>query len=350
MQISRKKTKEIRIGKLKIGGNNQILIQSMCNTDMHDVQATVGQIQELEKAGCEIVRVAVPDMEAAKKLGEIKKRISLPLVADIHFDYKLALEAIEQGIDKLRINPGNIGKRENVEILVKKCQEKKIPIRIGVNGGSLERDILEKYGDKATAEGMLESALRHVQILEDLNFFDICISVKASDVPTTVEAYRLLSEKVDYPLHLGVTEAGSVSVGGIKSAVGLGILLSEGIGDTLRVSLSGNPVEEVKVAWEVLKSLKLRQRGVEITSCPTCGRTKINLVGIVDELEKKTAYVVKPVHIAVMGCEVNGPGEAKTADIGVIGGDGKATIWRKGEFVEMVEEDLIVQSVLELTP
>jgi len=348
MKISRKKTKIIRIGDLKIGEDNPILLQSMCNTKTADVKATVKQIQELVSVGCEIVRVAVPDLETAKILGEIKKQISLPLVADIHFDYGIALEAIEQGIDKLRINPGNIGGKENVKILVQKCKEKQIPIRIGVNGGSLERDILEKYGDKITAEGMLESALRHVKILEDSEFFDICISVKASDVPTTVETYQLLSEKVDYPLHLGITEAGSVAVGGIKSAVGLGILLNSGIGDTLRVSLSGNPVEEVKVAWEILKSLKLRKRGVEITSCPTCGRTKIDLAKIVDELEKKTLQIVEPIHIAVMGCEVNGPGETKAADIGVIGGDGKATLWQKGEFVKIVDEGEIVEGVLGL--
>lgn len=348
MQISRKKTKKNQIGNVAIGGDNPILIQSMCNTKTHDVKATVEQINKLEEAGCEIIRLAVPDMDAAICLGKIKKQINLPLVADIHFDYKLALEAIAQGVDKLRINPGNIGGKEKIEILVKKCKEKKIPIRIGVNGGSLERDILEKYGDKATAEGMLESALRHVKILEDLDFYDICISVKASDVPTTVKAYCLLSEKVDYPLHLGVTEAGSVAIGGIKSAVGLGILLNQGIGDTLRVSLSGDPVEEVKVAWEILKSLKIRQRGVEITSCPTCGRTKIDLAKIVNELEKKTIHIIEPIHIAVMGCEVNGPGEAKTADIGVVGGDGKATLWKKGVFVKVVDEEKIVDEILQL--
>lgn len=348
MQISRRKTRVIKIGKLQIGGKSPILIQSMCNTKTTDISATVAQIQALEKVGCEIVRVAVPDLASAKVLGAIKKQINLPLVADIHFDYKLALEAIEQGIDKLRINPGNIGKRENIEILVKKCKEKKIPIRIGVNGGSLEREILEKYGDKATAEGMVESALKHIRILEELDFYEICVSVKASDVPTTVEAYRLLSEKIDYPLHLGITEAGGIQSGGIKSAVGLGISLNAGIGDTVRVSLSGDPVEEVRVAWEVLKSLKIRQRGVEITACPTCGRTKIDLAKIVNELEKATAEIVEPIYIAVMGCEVNGPGEAKTADIGVIGADGKASIWRKGEFVKVVEEGEVVGEVFEL--
>ncbi len=348
MQISRKKTRTLQIGDLKIGGDHPILVQSMCNTKTNDVKATVEQIKKLEAVGCEIIRVAVPDLQAARSLGKIKKQINLPLVADIHFDYKLALEAIEQGIDKLRINPGNIGGKERVEQLVEKCKEKKIPIRIGVNGGSLERDILEKHGDKATPEGMLDSALRHVKILEECGFYDICISVKASDVPTTVEAYRLLSEKVDYPLHLGITEAGSVAVGGVKSAVGLGILLSEGIGDTLRVSLSGDPVEEVKVAWEILKSLKLRQRGVEITSCPTCGRTKIDLAKIVSELEKKTSHIVEPVQIAVMGCEVNGPGEAKVADIGVIGGDGKVSLWKKGEFVKVAEEDAAIRNILDL--
>lgn len=348
MQTSRKKTREISIGNLKIGGANPVLIQSMCNTDTHDIEVTVKQINELEKVGCEIVRVAVLDMEAAQNLGEIKKQIKLPLVADIHFDYRLALEAIEQGVDKLRINPGNIGGKDKVEILVKKCKEKNIPIRIGVNGGSLERDILEKYGDKATPEGMVESALRHIKILEDLDFFDICISVKASDVPTTVDAYELLSKKVDYPLHLGITEAGSVAVGGIKSAVGLGILLNQGIGDTLRISLSGDPLEEIKVAWEILKSLKLRRRGVEITSCPTCGRTKIDLAKIVNELEQKTAQIVEPIHIAVMGCEVNGPGEAKHTDIGIIGGDKKATLWEKGVFIKMVQEEDVVKEVLKL--
>ena len=348
MQISRKKTKKIQIGNVAIGGDNPILIQSMCNTKTHDVKATVEQINKLEEVGCEIIRLAVPDMDAAICLGKIKKQINLPLVADIHFNYKLALEAIVQGVDKLRINPGNIGGKEKVKILVQKCKEKKIPIRIGVNGGSLERDIVEKYGDKATAEGMVESALRHVKILEDLDFYDICISVKASEVPTTVEAYKLLSQEVDYPLHLGITEAGSVAIGGIKSAVGLGILLNEGIGDTLRVSLSGDPVEEVKVAWEILKSLKIRQRGVEITSCPTCGRTKIDLAKIVNELEKKTLQIVEPIHIAVMGCEVNGLGEAKTANIGVIGSDKKASLWKEGKFVKIVEEEEVVEEVLSL--
>lgn len=348
MQISRKKTKEIQIGKTKIGGIQPILIQSMCNTDTHDVKKTVEQIKKLEAGGCEIVRVAVLDMDAAKQLSKIKKQIQIPLVADIHFDYRLALEAIEQGIDKLRINPGNIGSKDKVEILVKKCKMYHIPIRIGVNGGSLERDILQKYGDKATAEGMVESALKHIQILEEFDFREICLSVKSSDVATTIAAYRLLSAQVNYPLHLGVTEAGSVKVGGIKSAVGLGILLAEGIGDTIRVSLSGDPLEEIKTGWEILKSLKIRQRGVEITSCPTCGRTKINLSKIVTILEEKTSNIIYPLHLAIMGCEVNGPGEAKTADIGIIGGDKKASLWKKGEFVKIVPENEIVEAVMSL--
>ena len=346
--ISRKKTKVIKIGNLCLGGDNPIIVQSMCNTDTHDIKSTVEQIKKLQNQGCELARVAVSDMEAAKILGKIKKKIEIPLVADIHFDYRLALEAIEQGIDKLRINPGNIGSKEKIALLANKCKEKNIPIRIGVNAGSLERDILDKYDDKITPEAIVKSALRHVKILEALDFFDICISVKASDVLTTVEAYRQLSQKVDYPLHIGITEAGSVFTGGIKSAVGLGILLNEGIGDTLRVSLSGDPIEEVKVIWEILKSLKIRRRGVEITSCPTCGRTKINLPKIVSMLEAETAHIISPIQIAVMGCEVNGPGETKYADIGVIGADKKASLWRRGKFVKNVEEKEIVEEVLKL--
>ncbi|NQV13768.1 MAG: flavodoxin-dependent (E)-4-hydroxy-3-methylbut-2-enyl-diphosphate synthase [Parcubacteria group bacterium] len=342
----RKKTRKIAIGSVKIGGNLPVAIQSMCNTDTRDVKETVKQIKELEKAGCEIIRVAVPDMEAAKAIGEIKKYISIPLVADIHFDYKLALECADQGADKLRINPGNIGSDEKVKAVVDKAKEKNIPIRIGVNAGSLEKDILEKYKGEATAEGMVESAQRHIKILEDLDFHDIVVSLKASDVPRTIEAYELLSNQVDYPLHVGITEAGTVRSGTIKSAVGIGSLLSRGIGDTIRVSLTADPAEEVRVGWEILKSLGLRERGVEIISCPTCGRTEIDLIKLVQEVEEKTAHITQSLKIAVMGCVVNGPGEAREADIGVAGGKGQGVIFKKGEILKTVKEDKIADELM----
>ena len=340
-------SKVVKVGPYKLGGNNPVRVQSMCNTDTRDVKATVRQILELEKAGCEIIRVAVPDMVAAKALGKIKKQIHVPLVADIHFDYKLALEAVEQGIDKIRINPGNIGSEEKIKAVVMACKKNKIPIRIGINGGSLEKDILKKYKDKVTAEGMVESAMRHIKILERYNFKNILVSLKASDIRRTVEAYRLLAKKVDYPLHIGVTEAGTVFRGTIMSSIGLGILLYDGIGATLRVSLTADPVEEIGVAWEILKSLELRKRGVTVTSCPTCGRTEIDLIGLAEKVEKAVANIDKDIHVAVMGCVVNGPGEAREADIGVAGGRGMGAIFVKGKVIKSVPENKILASLLE---
>ncbi len=339
-----KQTKVVQIGNLKIGGGNPILIQSMCNTDTRNVSSTVKQILDLEKAGCEIIRVAVPDMAAAKTIKEIKKNIHIPLVADIHFDYKLALESIKNGIDKVRINPGNIGKMENVQKVVDACKDKQVPIRIGINTGSLEKEAEKKYG--RTAKAMVESALKHIQILEKLHFYDIVISLKASDIQRTVKAYRLLSQKVDYPLHLGITEAGTINTGTIKSAVGLGIMLSEGLGDTIRVSLTGNPVEEIRVGWEILKSLKLRSRGVNLISCPTCGRTEIDLIGLANKVEKVLIKVNKPITVAVMGCVVNGPGEAKEADIGVAGGHHTGVIFKKGQIIKTVPESKILDELI----
>lgn len=344
--ILRKKTRQINVGGVKIGGNAPIVVQSMCNTDTRNVKATVNQIKKLEKLGCELIRVAVPDMSAAKSIGEIKKKIDIPVVADIHFDYRLALESIKQGIDKLRINPGNIGSQDKIKAVVLAAQKRKIPIRIGVNSGSLERDILTKYGNKVTAEGMVKSAMRHIKILEDLDFYDIVISLKASDVERTVRAYRLLSKKIGYPLHLGITEAGTIFSGTVKSSVGLGALLSEGIGDTIRVSLTANPCEEVKVAKEILKILGLRKFGREIISCPTCGRTEIDLIKLANEIEKKTEHIKKPIKIAVMGCVVNGPGEAREANVGVAGGKGCGVIFRKGKIIKTVSEKKIVKALL----
>ena len=339
-----KKTRIVKIGNIKIGGGNPIPIQSMCNTDTRDAVATVKQIHDLEKAGCEIIRVAVPDMVAAKAIKEIKKNINIPLVADIHFDYQLALESIKNGVDKVRINPGNIGNNENVKKVVDACKDKKIPIRIGINTGSLEKEAEAKYG--RTAQAMVESALKHIQILENLNFHDIVISLKASDIQRTVEAYRLLSQKVDYPLHLGITEAGTLNTGTIKSSVGLGIMLFEGLGDTIRVSLTGDPIEEVRVGWEILKSLKLRSRGVNFISCPTCGRTEIDLIGLANKVEKALIGVDKPITVAVMGCVVNGPGEAKEADIGVAGGHKQGVIFKKGQILKTVPEEKILEELL----
>jgi (E)-4-hydroxy-3-methylbut-2-enyl-diphosphate synthase len=340
-------SKVVKVGPYKLGGKNPVRVQSMCNTDTRDVRATVKQILALEKIGCEIVRVAVPDMEAAKAISNIKKQIHIPLVADIHFDYKLALEVIAQGIDKVRINPGNIGSDEKVKEVVMACKKKKIPIRIGINGGSLEKEILAKYGNKVTAKGMVESAMRHIRILERHNFKDILISLKASDIERTVEAYRLLSKKVNYPLHIGVTEAGTIFRGTIMSSIGLGILLYDGIGATLRVSLTADPLDEIDVAWEILKSLKLRKRGVTVTSCPTCGRTQINLIGLAKKVEKAVVNIDKDIHIAVMGCVVNGPGEAREADIGVAGGKGMGAIFAKGKVIKSVKENEILGALLE---
>lgn len=343
----RKKTKKIKVGNIHIGGNSPITVQSMLKTDTRKVKNAISEIKKLEDEGCEIMRVAVPDMKAAKSLSKIKEKINIPLVADVHFSPDIALEALRQGIDKLRINPGNIGKREGEVILAAK--KKKIPIRIGVNGGSLERDILLKYKNKATPEGMVESAMRHIKILEKYNFRDIIISLKASDVLRTVEAYRLLSKKTDYPLHIGITEAGTLYRGNIVSAIGLGILLEEGIGDTLRVSLSAPSREEVKTGWEILKSLNIRKRGVTVTSCPTCGRTEIDLIKLVKKVEKAVSPIKKNMHIAVMGCVVNGPGEAREADIAVIGGKKAGLIMRKGKIIKRVpEKDLLKEFIKEI--
>ena len=345
--IKRRKTREVKIGKIKIGGRNPIAVQSMCNTDTRDVKATIKQIHELEEVGCEIVRVAVPDMGAAGALGKIKKQIHIPLVADIHFDYQLALEAINQGVDKIRINPGNIGSKEKIKAVVKAAKERKVPIRIGINAGSLERDILVKYGGLATADGMVESAFRHIKILEDLDFFEIVVSLKASDVPRTIKAYEIFSKKYDYPLHLGITEAGTVWSGSIKSAVGIGSLLAQGIGDTIRVSLTGSVTEEVRVGFEILKSLGLREKGPILISCPTCGRTEIDLVTLANKVEKAIAKVEKPIKVAVMGCVVNGPGEAREADIGVAGGKHVGAIFVKGKVIKTVPEKEILPTLLQ---
>jgi (E)-4-hydroxy-3-methylbut-2-enyl-diphosphate synthase len=318
----------------------------MTNTDTCDIKKTVAQIKELEKAGCELIRVTAPDMAAAKALGKIKKRINIPLVADIHFSHELALEAIRQGIDKLRINPGNIGSEEKIKEVVLAAKKKKIPIRIGINGGSLEKDILAKYGGKVTAKGMVESAMRHIKILERYNFKDILISLKASDIERTVEAYRLLSKKVKYPLHLGITEAGTAFRGTIMSSIGLGILLYEGIGDTIRVSTTTSPVEQVKVSWEILKSLGLRKRGITVTSCPTCGRTQIKLADLARKVEAAVESIDKNIRIAVMGCVVNGPGEAREADLAIIGGKGVGLITRRGEIIKKVEEKFLLREFI----
>jgi (E)-4-hydroxy-3-methylbut-2-enyl-diphosphate synthase len=349
--ISRKKTKQITLGSVKIGGGAPIAVQSMCNTDTRDAARTLEQISRLEQAGCEIVRLAVPDEAAAKALGSIRKGTRVPLVADIHFDYRLALEAVKQGIDGLRINPGNIGGKNKVSEVVHACKERGIPIRIGVNAGSLEKHLLEKY-EHPTPEAIVESALGHIHILEDLNYTNIKVSLKASDVLTTVASYRLFSEKSDYPLHIGISEAGTLFSGTIKSSVGLGILLSEGIGDTMRVSLTADPVEEVRVAYEILKSLKVRQRGVNIISCPTCGRTEIDIIGLAQEVERRLAHIREPITVAVMGCVVNGPGEAREADVGIAGGKGVGLLFKHGDILKKFDEkelaDVLVKEVEEI--
>ncbi|NPV43005.1 MAG: flavodoxin-dependent (E)-4-hydroxy-3-methylbut-2-enyl-diphosphate synthase [Firmicutes bacterium] len=341
----RRKTRQIMLGKVPIGGHAPITVQTMTNTETSDVQKTIEQIRDVQQFGCDIIRVAVPDEQAAGAISHIKKAVSIPLVADIHFNYELALKAIDAGADGLRINPGNIGNIDKVEKVVKKAKNHKIPIRIGVNAGSLEKDILGKY-KFPTAEGMVESALRHIRILEKLDFKEIKISLKSSDVMTTIRAYKLLADKVDYPFHLGITEAGTLWSGTIKSAVGLGSLLAQGIGDTIRVSLTGDPREEVKVGLEILKVLGLRKRGVEIISCPTCGRCKIDLIKIANEIQDKTSLIKYPIKIAVMGCVVNGPGEAKEADLGVTGGNGVGIIFKKGKVIKKVPEGLIVDELL----
>jgi (E)-4-hydroxy-3-methylbut-2-enyl-diphosphate synthase len=344
-KIVRHTTRKIHMGGLQIGGDAPITVQSMTNTATQDVTATVAQIHRLEAAGCEIVRVAVPDEAAAQAIAGIKAQITIPLVADIHFDHRLAIAAAQNGADALRINPGNIGGRDKVRQVVTAAKERGVPIRIGVNAGSLEKDLLKTY-QGATAHAMVESALRHVALLEACDFDQIKISIKASDVPRTVEAYRLLASQTDYPLHLGVTEAGSLYTGTVKSALGIGMLLAEGIGDTLRVSLTRDPVEEIRVGFEILKALGIRQHGPEIISCPTCGRCGYDLFDVVEQIEKALLTRSAPVKIAIMGCAVNGPGEAKEADIGVAGGQGKGIIFRKGKVVKKVPQDELVAALL----
>ncbi|MBN1468023.1 MAG: flavodoxin-dependent (E)-4-hydroxy-3-methylbut-2-enyl-diphosphate synthase [Fusobacteriaceae bacterium] len=337
-------TKKINVGNLSIGGSSDVVIQSMTNTKTSDVLATINQILELEKAGCQLVRVTVNDMDAAKAIKAIKEQIHIPLVADIHFDYRLAIEAIENGIDKLRINPGNIGDDSKVEAVVKKAKEHGVPIRIGVNGGSLEKSILAKYGHP-TSEALVESAMYHISLLEKFDFTDIIVSIKASNVKTMTKAYKIISEKINYPLHLGVTEAGTTFSGTIKSSIGIGSLLLDDIGDTIRVSLTANPVEEIKVAKEILKVLDIRKEGPEFISCPTCGRTEIDLIGLANEVEAEFSHLKNNIKIAVMGCVVNGPGEAKEADFGIAGGKGYAVIFKKGEIVKKVEESEILSEL-----
>lgn len=346
-KFKRRKSKKIKVGPVEIGGDAPISIQSMTTTDTRDVESTVNQIKLLSDAGCEIVRVAVPDKEAASKLGEIKKRISIPLISDIHFDWRLALEAINQGVDALRLNPGNIGEQERVIEVVKAAKERELPIRIGVNSGSLDAKWGEMYGADRVHEAMVASALEHVKILEDFDFDKIKISLKSSDVPVMLEAYRLIAEKVDYPLHLGVTEAGTPKSGTIKSSVGLGALLSEGIGDTIRVSLTGDPTVEVEVARGILKSLGLRQEGLNLVSCPSCGRMELNgFEEMAKTVEEKLKDMKLPLTVAVMGCVVNGPGESKAADIGIAGGNGKGVIYKKGEVFKVLPEEDLLETLL----
>lgn len=342
----RNHTKEVMIGNKKIGAGNPILIQSMCNTKTEDVAATVAQILELEAAGCDIIRVAVPTMEAAAAIREIKKQIRIPLVADIHFDYRLAIAAIESGADKIRINPGNIGSRERVAAVVEKAKERGIPIRVGVNSGSLEKELLEKYGG-VTAEALVESALKQAAVIEELGYDNLVISIKSSDVMMCVKAHEFLAKECRYPLHVGITEAGTVTAGNIKSSVGLGIILYEGIGDTIRVSLTGEPVEEIKSAKLILKALKLRKGGIEVVSCPTCGRTQIDLIGLAKQVEELVANFDLDIKVAVMGCVVNGPGEAREADLGVAGGIGEGLLIRKGEVVKKLPESELLSALRE---
>ncbi len=342
----REHTKTINIGNKVIGGGNPILIQSMTNTKTEDIDATVAQILALEAAGCEIVRCTVPNMEAANAISTIKKQIHIPLVADIHFDYKMAIAAIQNGADKIRINPGNIGSIDNVKAVVDAARERMIPIRVGVNSGSLEKNLVEKYGG-VTGEGIVESALDKVNIIEDLGYDNLVISIKSSDVMMCVKAHELLADKTIYPLHVGITESGTVQSGNIKSAVGLGIILNQGIGDTIRVSLTGNPVEEIKSAKLILRTLGLRKGGIEVVSCPTCGRTQIDLIGLAEKVEKMVADYPLTIKVAVMGCVVNGPGEAKEADIGIAGGIGEGLLIKKGEIVRKVPEEQILSVLKE---
>ncbi len=350
MNIKRRKTRVVRIGSLNVGGDNPVPVQSMTNTDTKDVEATVNQIERLVKAGCEIIRVSVPDMESAEALGEIKKRVDVPVVADIHFDWQLAIASIKNGADKIRINPGNIGSEEKVKAIAEEAKKRGVAIRVGINSGSLQKDILEKYNDKVTPEGLSESALRSIMMLEKVGFKDIIVSIKSTDVLSTIRSHEILSEEGDWPFHLGITEAGRARTGIVKSTLGIGGLLLTGIGDTIRVSLSGDPEEEVKVGWEILKSLGLRSRGLTVISCPTCARTKIPVEKIAIRLEELSDdFGSDPVKIAVMGCIVNGLGEAREADMAFVGIEkGKASFFRKGEFVENIAPEKIVSFVDDL--
>lgn len=346
--VSKKRRREslkIHVGNVAIGGDAPIVVQSMTNTDTRDWKSTVEQIKRLADRGCEIIRVAVPDMEAAQQLNRIKKSIPIPLIADIHFDYRLALEAIKAGVDGLRLNPGNIGGFDRVRKVTLAARERQIPIRIGVNSGSIEKDLLEKYGG-ATPEAMVESALRHIDMLESLDFNLIKVSLKSSNVLNTIEAYRLLAEKTPYPFHLGITEAGTPVQGALKSALGIGILLFEGIGDTIRVSITGPPEEEMPIAYGILRALELRKHGVEIISCPTCGRTEIDLISMVKEVEEKLATIRTPLKVAIMGCVVNGPGEARDADIGIAGGRGKGVLFKHGKLIKSLPEHELIKTLL----
>ena len=344
--MTRNETKKIKIGDRVMGGGNPILIQSMCNTRTQDTESTIHQILLLEEAGCDVIRCTVPDRESAEALKEIKKHIHIPLVADIHFDYRMAIAAVENGADKIRINPGNIGGEEKLSKVVKACKERDIPIRVGVNSGSLEKEIIKKYGG-VTAEGLVESALDKVRMIEDNDYGNIVISIKSSDVLMCVDAYKRVSSLSDYPLHVGITEAGTVISGNIKSSIGLGLILNQGIGDTIRVSLTGDPVEEIKSAKIILKTLGLRKGGVEVVSCPTCGRTRINIIDLANKVETMVQGIDKELKVAVMGCAVNGPGEAKEADIGIAGGDGEGLIFRKGEIVKKVREAELLSALKE---
>ena len=343
--MERRSTRTVKAGNVEIGSGSKITVQSMLNVLAHDIEGNVAQAVELEKAGCEIVRLTVPDIEAVKTLYAVKNAVKIPVVADIHFDYKCALESVAAGVDKIRINPGNIGSDDRIKAVADACRQKNIPIRIGVNSGSLEKDLLKKYGH-VTPEALCESALRHASLLEEFDFNDIVISIKSSDVPTMVAAYRLVAQQCDYPLHLGVTEAGTRHMGMLKSAAGIGALLLDGIGDTIRVSLTADPVSEVAAGFDILKAVGIKKDCPQIVSCPTCGRTKIDLISLAEKVEKELANVHKPIKVAVMGCAVNGPGEAKEADIGVAGGDGYGLIFKHGEILKKVPENKIVEELL----
>ncbi len=345
-QYIRKKTRKIYYGSVGVGGDSPITVQSMTNTDTRDVHKTINQIKELEKVNCDIIRVAVPDPEAADAVKDIKKSINIPLIADIHFDYRLALQSVKNGVDGLRINPGNIGSIDKVKEVVKACKDRKIPIRIGVNSGSISKEYLEKFGG-VNVNSMVESALEHINILRDMDYHDMVISLKATDIYTTLNAYKSISEIVDYPLHIGITEAGTQWAGTIKSSIGIGSILLMGIGDTIRVSLTGEPVEEVKVGKQILRSIGMLRDKIEIISCPTCGRTEIDLISLAKEVEKKVENIHRPIKVAIMGCVVNGPGEAREADLGIAGGKGNGIIFKKGKVLKKVKEDKLIDELMQ---